>query len=154
MKANDISLTIQNKGNEYQGQLDLVPYYIGEDEMETAYSNIINSKPEANNYEREPNVSSAGYFRTGESANVNFNFTPKKVGRYLFFLTERYNNAMLGYFAIYFTGETNAIRTVSIQQATDRNSAVFDLQGRIRTQQLPSSLRSVYIKNGKILLNR
>jgi hypothetical protein len=59
---------------------------------------------------------------------------------------------MLGYFAIYFTGETNAIRTVSIQQAT--NSAVFDLQGRIRTQQLPSSLRSVYIKNGKIHLNR
>ena len=117
-------------------------------------SNIINSKPEANNYEREPNVSSAGYFRTGESANVNFNFTPKKVGRYLFLLTERYNNAMLGYFAIYFTGETNAIRTVSIQQATDRNSAVFDLQGRIRTQQLPSSLRSVYIKNGKKLLNR
>ena len=34
------------------------------------------------------------------------------------------------------------------------NSTVFDLQGRIRTQQLPSSLRSVYIKNGKILLNR
>ena len=76
------------------------------------------SKHEANNYEREPNVSSAGYFRTGESANVNFNFTPKKVGRYLFLLTESGSNTILGYFAIYFTGETNAIRTVSIQQAT------------------------------------
>ena len=86
--------------------------------------------------------------------NVNFNFTPKKVGRYLFLLTESGSNTILGYFAINFTGETNAIRTVSIQQATDRNSTVFDLQGRIRTQQLPSSLRSVYIKNGKKLLNR
>ena len=34
------------------------------------------------------------------------------------------------------------------------NSAVFDLQGRDRTQQSASSLHSVYIKNGKILLNR
>ena len=148
MKANNISLTIQNKGNEYQGQLDLMPYYIGEDEMETAYSNIINSKPEANNYEREPNVSSAGYFRTGESANVNFNFTPKKVGRYLFFLTERYNNAMLGYFAIYFTGETNAIRTVSIQQATD--APTFDLQGR-RVGHQP---HGIVIQNGKKFLRK
>ena len=80
--------------------------------------------------------------------NVNFNFTPKKVGRYLFFLTERYNNAMLGYFAIYFTGETNAIRTVSIQQATD--APTFDLQGR-RVGHQP---HGIVIQNGKKYLRK
>jgi len=148
MKANDITVTLQNKGNEYQGLLTLLPYYIGQDDMQTAYDNIINGTPEASNYTVEPEVMSFGYLRVGESANVTFSFTPQKAGQYLFLLTEKGNRTVLGYFSIRFGEETNAVRAVAIEKATD--APTFDLQGR-RVGHQP---HGIVIQNGKKYLRR
>lgn len=116
--------------------------------MQTAYDNIINGTPEASTYTVEPEVMSFGYLRVGESANVTFSFTPQKAGQYLFLLTEKGNRTVLGYFSIRFGEETNAVRAVAIEKATD--APTFDLQGR-RVGHQP---HGIVIQNGKKYLRR
>ena len=142
--ANEITLTIENKGGEFTGSFALTPYYVGNDDFATAYKTI--KSPDYNNdYPQYETLSTGVYLRANSIEPVKFIFTPDKAGNYLF---ELYNMAesavVLYYFMLGFPAEVTGIETIK-NDSQEKEGKFYNLAG----QEVSKPQKGLYIVNGK-----
>lgn len=142
----EITLTVENKGAEFNGAFSLIPYFIGNDKPEDAYKLIDAETPKAT-YVKYNALSVGAFLRANSTTPVKFIFTPKDEGTYLFLL---YDAAQpendLGYFYMYFPAEVTGIESLTPDPSQEKG-VWYDLQGRKMVNgKLP---KGVYIMNGK-----
>ena len=153
---NDITLTIRNRGSEYQGALWLKPYFIGNDDPKDAWQKVTSSDPLPEYYEEMNYLMGGAYIKSGStvSSQVTFSFTPKKTGRYLLCLSEDYINddyipAPFAYASIEISDPTSLNEELRVK-GEELVGAVYDLSGRRINSQLKNGL---YIVKGKKTVN-
>ena len=142
--ANEITLTIENKGGEFTGSFALTPYYVGNDDFETAYKTI--KSPDYNNdYPQYETLSTGVYLRANSITPVKFTFRPEKEGNYLFAL---YNMAeptfVLYYFMLGFPAEVTGIEAIK-NDSQEKEGKFYNLAG----QEIRNPQKGLYIVNGK-----
>ena len=125
----EITLTVENKGAEFNGAFSLIPYFIGNDKPEDAYKLIDAETPKAT-YVKYNALSVGAFLRANSTTPVKFIFTPKDEGTYLFLL---YDAAQpendLGYFYMYFPAEVTGIESLTPDPSQEKG-VWYDLQGR------------------------
>ena len=160
---NDITLTIRNRGLEYQGSLLLTPVFIGNDDPKEAWQKLNSDDAVPEYYEELNPLLGGAYLKSGTtvSSQVTFSFTPPQPGRYLLCLSENYINedyppAPFAYASIEISDPTSINEELRVKSEESKN-AVYDLQGRrinsqfsILNSQLPMG---VYIVNGKKVIS-
>ena len=120
----EITLTVENKGAEFNGAFSLIPYFIGNDKAEDAYKLIDADTPKAT-YVKYNALSVGAFLRANSTTPVKFD---------------------LGYFYMYFPAEVTGIESLTPDPSQEKG-VWYDLQGRKMVNgKLP---KGVYIMNGK-----
>lgn len=144
--TSEITLTVENKGAEFNGAFSLIPYFIGNDKAEDAYKLIDADTPKAT-YVKYNALSVGAFLRANSTTPVKFIFTPKDEGTYLFLL---YDAAQpendLAHFYMDFPAKVTGIESLTPDPSQEKG-VLYDLQGRKMVNgKLP---KGVYIMNGK-----
>lgn len=147
--ANEITVTVQNKGDEFNGIFSFTPYYVGNEDFNTAYNTI--TSPNYDGYYPRYHVLSAGaYLRANSLEPVKFTFTPDKVGNYLFELRNVADPDMvLYYFMLAFPAQVTGIETIKSQEPGDGSLGETGKYYNLAGQQISNPQRGLYIVNGK-----
>ena len=151
---NDLTLTIQNKGEEYSGQVCLEEFFIGNDDPAEAYKAICNDRVKYGGYTLEHTSQAGAYVKANSSADVLFSFRPKSEGTYLFILFEAlYNekyqllNRPLAYCSL--SSSSTGIQTIE-SKVEGEDAPYYNLSG----QKVVPQRKGIYIHNGKKVILR
>ena len=144
----EITLSVENKGVEFNGAFTLIPYFIGNDKAEDAYKLIDDDNPKAT-YVKYNTLSVGAFLRANSTTSVKFIFTPNDEGTYLFLLYDKAQPENdLGYFYMDFPAEVTGIESLTPDSSPKgEGSRYYDLQGRKWSNGQLS--KGVYITNGK-----
>jgi hypothetical protein len=151
---NDLTLTIQNKGEEYTGQVCLEEYFIGNDDPAEAFKAIYNDPVKLGGYTLEHTSQAGAYIKANSSADVLFSFRPKSEGTYLFILYEalydekiQLLNRPLAYCSL--STSSTGIQTIETK-VEGEDTPYYNLSG----QKVVPQRKGIYIHNGKKVILR
>ena len=137
-EACELTVSIENKGAEFNGAFTLTPYFINQDDAGKAYE-AIDSDDYDDSYPKYASLTTGAFLKANSTTPVKFSFTPDKEGSYLFLLfSAAQPDNDLYYFALDFPAEVTAIENLTpsqrhtLEESTPSHSAVtwYDLQGR------------------------
>lgn len=94
IEPNEISLVINNKGNEYSGDLTLRTVLLDNQTAEEVIANL----PSASDLGK--GITTGGYLRAESTTEVPFNIVESAIGKYLLLLYESNSDVLLGYTTI------------------------------------------------------
>lgn len=151
---NDLTLTIQNNGEEYSGQMCLEEYPIGNDDPEKAYQAIYADPVNLGGYKLEHTANMGVYIGANSSGDVAFSFSPRSEGTYLFILYEGLFdekgvvlNRPVAYCSLNIL--PTGIRTIETKTVGE-DGPYYNLSG----QKVVPQRKGIYIQNGKKVILR
>ena len=148
---NDLTLTIDNSGEEYTGELLLTVVSVDNDNIDQAIATVRDQETWPDYYVRLKNTLPVGAYIKGNSTGnkVTFSLMPPYAGNYVLMLSEassddRWRNYPFAYFGL--TGIKSATGIEKVESTRQDASACYDLQGR-RMSSEPA--KGIYIRNGR-----
>lgn len=157
-EKSNLTLTIENTGDtDFEGNLILLPIYIGNDDPAAAEAVIKQMKDDEelpNGWTKEEAIISAVYLMAGKTGEITYVFTPKNAGKYLLLYETPGHEAIdppyFTYTSITISPATGISETTTKTATTD--GVFYDLQGHRLGSERPKQ-KGLYIKdNRKILI--
>ena len=144
---NDLTFTLKNDGDEFNGTLYLEVFPIGTADPEKAYKDI--KEDTGDTYKVESTAKAGTYIKANTTGNLLFSFTPKSEGNYLFilydYLMDSESKVLFRPIAHCSLGVTPTGIHAIDSKAEAADGPYYNLSG----QQVVPQRKGVYIRNGK-----